>query len=233
METVLEKTTKKTTYCRSRADEFFATFPKEKISAYKEYWEGVRPQNHGDIFRRYLFAYCSVHTSWKGNCYGYNAIKNYEEWIDNKETLREKLAGSGVGLHNNRTKYIWDFAAQFWANPKDFYLTTKKYHVKKRDEIVNKIMGLGMAKVSFALEMIHPNEARTLCLDVHMLRLYGMEHLTYTKSKEGISKYKRAERHWMVNCGKLKTPSYIARCAYWDHLQGKDDSRYWSYVLEA
>ena len=233
METVTVKKEKKTEYCRSKADIFFDSFPKDKIVSYKDYWESVKPQSVDDIFRRYLFAYCSVHTTWKGNCSGYNAIKNFHEWIDDQEILRKKLATSGVGLHNNRTKYIWDFTKQFWAKPADFYLTTKKYHVKKRDQIVNRIMGLGMAKVSFALEMIHPNECRTLCLDVHMLRLYNMEHLTYTKSKEGISKYKRAEQHWMVNCGKMKVPSYIARCAYWDRLQGKDDSRYWSYVLES
>ncbi len=226
-----ETTEKKTNYCRSLADEFFKSFPREKIQNYKEYWESVRPQNHGDIFRRYLFAYCSVHTSWQGNCRGYEAIKQYEEWIDDKEKLLDKLANSGVGLHNNRTKYIWDFATQFWSKPSDFYLTTKKYHVKKRDDIVNRVTGLGMAKVSFALEMIHPNFARVLCGDVHQLRLYGMEHLTY-KSKAGFAKYKKMEQHWSVNCGKLKVPSYIARCVYWDRLQDKQDSRYWSYVLE-
>ena len=223
---------KKTTYNKSLADKFFATFPKDKIVKYKEYWESVAPQNVEDIFRRYLFAYCSVHTSWKGNVYGYEAIKNFNEWIDDKELLRTKLANSGVGLHNNRTEYIWDFKNQFWNNPKDFYLTTKKYHVKQRDSIVEKIKGLGMAKVSFALEMIHPNKARVLCGDVHQLRLYNMEHLTYNKSKQGVSKYKKMEQHWSVNCGKLKVPSYVARCIYWDGLQKKTDSRYWSYVLE-
>ena len=227
------KPEKKTTYCRSKADDFFKTFPVEKVQAYKDYWESVAPQTDGDRFRRYLFAYCSVHTSWQGNCRGYEAIKNYEEWIDDKEVLLDKLKNSGVGLYNNRTKYIWDFATQFWNNPKDFYLTTKKYHVKKRDEIVNRITGLGMAKVSFALEMIHPNFARVLCGDVHQLRLYNMEHLTYNKSKQGSAKYKRMEQHWSVNCGKLKVPSYIARCVYWDALQEKEDSRYWSYVLES
>jgi hypothetical protein len=88
-----------------------------------------------------------------------------------------------------------------------------------------------MAKVSFALEMIHPNDNRTLCLDVHMLRLYGMEHLTYT-SKSGAEMYKKMERHWSVNCGKNKVPSYIARCLYWDNLKNQTTSRYWSYVLE-
>lgn len=225
-------TEKKTNYCRSKADEFFANFPRDKVISYKEYWESVRPQNTDDIFRRYLFAYCSVHTTWKGNCSGYQAIKNFNEWITDQESLRNKLANSGVGLHNNRTRYIWDFSQKFWANPKDFFFTTKKGHVKKRDSIVNNILGLGMAKVSFALEMIHPNEARVLCGDVHQLRLYNMEHLTYNKSRDGVSKYKKMENHWSVNCGKLKVPSYIARSIYWDALQEKTDSRYWSYVLE-
>jgi len=215
----------------SKADMFFENLPKDKIFSYKEYWESVRPQNVDDIFRRYLFAYCSVHTTWKGNCSGYNAIQNFDEWIDDKEILRSKLHQSGVGLHNNRTKYIWDFSEKFWANPKEFYFTSKKYHVKKRDAIVSNIMGLGLAKVSFALEMIHPNECRVLCGDVHVLRLYGMEHLTYT-NKAGADKYKKMERHWSICCGKNKIPSYIARSLYWDSVQNKEDSRYWSYVLE-
>lgn len=217
---------------KTKVDTFFENFPKDRVVAYKEYWESVRPQNVEDIFRRYLFSYCSVHTTWQGNVKGYNAIKNFGEWVDDQDILREKLHKSGVGLHNNRTKYIWDFSQKFWANPKDFYFTTKKYHVKKRDSIVSKINGIGLAKVSFALEMIHPNEARALCLDVHMLRLYDMEHLKYNKSRSGTDSYKKAERHWMVNCGKLKVPSYIARSIYWDSLQKKDDSRYWSFVLE-
>lgn len=217
----------------SKADEFFKNFPRDKVVSYKEYWESVRPLNNEDIFRRYLFAYCSVHTTWKGNCSGYNAIKNFNEWFDSKETLLDKLKNSGVGLHNNRTEYIWDFKNKFWANPKDFYFTTKKYHVKKRDSILNKINGIGLAKISFALEMIHPNEARVLCGDVHQLRLYNIETLKYNKSKVGSGIYKKMERHWMVNCGKHKIPSYIARSLYWDNLQKKEDSRYWSFVLES
>jgi thermostable 8-oxoguanine DNA glycosylase len=221
-----------TTLDKSKADIFFATFPKDKVVSYKEYWESVRPQNVEDIFRRYLFAYMSVHTTWKSNVNGYNAIKDFNDWIDNKEVLRNKIKNSGCGLYNNRTKFIWDFKDKFWANPKDFYLTNKKYHVKKRDLIVNNISGLGTAKVSFALEQCHPNECRVFCGDTHMLELYGMKTLTY-QSKKGLEQYKKMERHWSVNCGKLGVPPYIARCIFWDAKQNKTDSRYWSYVFEA
>lgn len=215
----------------SKADEFFKNFPRNKVVSYKEYWESIRPNNHDEIFRRYLFAYMSVHTTWKSNVAGYNAIKNFSEWLDNKELLREKIKNSGCGLYNNRTKFIWDFKDKFWANPKNFYLTTKKYHVKKRDQIVNNISGLGTAKVSFALEQSHPNECRVFCGDTHMLELYGMKTLTY-QSKKGLDLYKKMERHWSVNCGKIGVPAYIARSIFWDAKQNKTDSRYWSYVFE-
>ncbi len=215
----------------SKADEFFKNFPKDKVVAYKDYWESIRPNNHDEIFRRYLFAYMSVHTTWKSNVAGYNAIKNFSEWLEDKELLREKIKNSGCGLYNNRTKFIWDFKDKFWADPKSFYLTTKKYHVKKRDQIVNNISGLGTAKVSFALEQSHPNECRVFCGDTHMLELYGMKTLTY-QSKKGLDLYKKMERHWSVNCGKIGVPAYIARSIFWDAKQNKTDSRYWSYVFE-
>lgn len=218
-------------FTTSKADEFFKNFPRDKVVSYKEYWESVKPQNHEDIFRRYLFSFMSVHTTWKSNVAGYNAIKNFSEWLDNKELLREKIKNSGCGLYNNRTKFIWDFKDKFWANPKNFYLTTKKYHVKKRDQIVDNISGLGTAKVSFALEQSHPNECRVFCGDTHMLELYGMKTLTY-QSKKGLDLYKKMERHWSVNCGKIGVPAYIARSIFWDAKQNKTDSRYWSYVFE-
>lgn len=215
----------------SKADEFFKNFPRDKVVSYKEYWESIRPNNHDEIFRRYLFSFMSVHTTWKSNVAGYNAIKNFSEWLDNKELLREKIKNSGCGLYNNRTKFIWDFKDKFWANPKNFYLTTKKYHVKKRDWIVNNISGLGTAKVSFALEQSHPNECRVFCGDTHMLELYDMKTLTY-QSKKGLDLYKKMERHWSINCGKIGVPAYIARSIFWDAKQNKTDSRYWSYVFE-
>jgi hypothetical protein len=213
------------------AGKFIKNLQVENLKDYLEYWQSITPQNNDQIFQRYLFAYCSVHTTFQGNIKGYQAIKNFEEWMDSKETLREKLAKAGCGLHNNRTEYIWDFKGKFWSNPKDFYLTSKKGHLTKRDSIVSNVKGIGLAKVSFALEMIHPLEARVLCGDIHQLRLYGLEDLKY-KTGAGLETYKKMERHWITTCGKKGVPSYIARCAYWDELQGYTDTRYWSYVFE-
>lgn len=213
------------------AAKFFKELQVNKVDGYVNYWNSISPNNDEERFKRYLFAYCSVHTTFQGNVKGYLAIKDFNDWLDNKDMLREKLARSGCGLHNNRTEYIWDFKGKFWSNPKDFYFTTKKGHVTKRDQIVSNVKGLGLAKVSFALEMIHPTEARVLCGDVHQLRLYGMEDLKY-KTGAGLKAYKDMERHWIITSAKKGLPSYIARCIFWDELQGFDNTRYWSYVLE-
>ena len=230
-EIVVEK--KPVVMSTSKADEFFKNFPKDKVVAYKDYWETIRPKTDEDIFRRYLFAYMSVHTTWESNVKGYQAVKNINEWIDNKEILLEKIKNSGVGLHNNRTKYIWAFKDQFFANPKNYMITSKKYHVKKRDDIVDKIHGLGAAKTSFALEMSSPNECRVVCLDIHLLRLYNCDQLKYNKSRSGTKIYKDIERHWSINCGKVGVPCYIMRSLYWNMLQGKENCRYWSFCLES
>lgn len=214
------------------ARRFFRTIDPETAKRYTDYWESVRPTGDMEIFQRYLFAFCSVHTTFKGNVNGYQAIKNYNDWANNPEVLLRNLKESGAGLHNNRAKFIKEFADVYWADPKSFCFTSKKRHVARRDEITSKIKGLGVAKVSFALEMIHPNQARVVCGDVHQLRLYGIEGLEYNSSAKGRAIYRKMENHWVVNSHKAGVSPYVARCIFWDQLQNKPNPRYWSYVLE-
>ena len=219
----------------TKPDQFFASFNElhsHKVEPYKQYWEGLRPKTNEDIFRRWLFAFCSVHTTWKGNINGYLAIRDFVYWKHNRKELLKRLTRSGVGCQKERTDYIWDFSKDFWQNPKDFSCPQKRNrYINVRDNLVERIRGLSYAKVSFSFEMIDPLFARVLCGDVHHLRFYGMQDLKYTKSKTGVTKYKAMEQHWLENCQKLNVPSYIARCIMWDDIQKKADSDYWGYVL--
>jgi len=220
----------------TKPDQFFATFDElhsHKVEPYKQYWESVRPKTDEDIFRRWLFAFCSVHTTWKGNINGYLAIRDFVYWKHNRKELLKRLTRSGVGCQKERTDYIWDFSKVFWQNPKDFSCPAKRNrYISVRDNLVERIRGLSYAKVSFAFEMIDPLFARVLCVDVHHLRAYGMADLKYTKSKVGVGKYKAMEQHWIENCQRLNVPSYIARCIMWDEIQKQPDSDYWGYVLK-
>jgi hypothetical protein len=213
-----------------KANEFFASLDASKIKDYSAYWETLRPKNPSEVFQRYLFAFCSVHTTFAGNISGYNAIKDYSVWKDDRARLLQLLTTAKCGLQNGRTENIWNFAEQFWANSSEYQLPRRR-HLATRNEITDKIRGLGIAKVAFALELTEPNGARVLCGDIHQLRLYGIPTCKYNSVAERTA-YHRMEIHWLRKCAASKVPPYIARCLFWDELQGHPDSRYWSHVFE-
>ena len=204
-----------------------------KVNQYKEYWNNVAPQTDGEIFQRWLFAYTSIHTTWESNVRAYNHIKNFESWIGDKDKLAHLLLLGRAGCHNQRTKYIWDFSSKFWANPEKFKKTNKENWFKFRNRLSNELWGIGLAKTSFALELCYPDKCQAVCLDVHMLRLLGMNEQGYKKdSAKDVAEYEQGERKWHYRASKMSAPNYIARCIYWDVKQGHNNSRYWSSCLE-
>lgn len=211
----------------------FKNMDAKKLQAYHKYWGSLTAHSNSEYFKRFLFAFCSVHTSWKGNVYGYEAIKDFHPLQWSKQKLWSALAGSGCGMHNGRTENIWKFGCEFWDDPQKFRPMPGEPLYFLRNRLVPAIRGLGVAKVSFALEMAYPTD-RSLdiaCLDVHMLRLYGNAKLSATSAK-GRNEYERFEADWIGRCSSLPTGPYVARMVYWDSIQDKDSSRYWSYVLE-
>ena len=58
---------------------FFENLNYSGVPVYKDYWQSIAPENDSEFFRRWLFAFMSVHTSWKLNMLGYKAIK---DWCD-------------------------------------------------------------------------------------------------------------------------------------------------------
>lgn len=196
---------------------------------YSNYWSGVAAQDDNEYFRRWLFAFCSVHTTWKSNVNAYNAIKDFKVWMTDKEELRRLLICSRAGMHNNRTKYIWAFKEDFWADPTVYYRGLHEPWSNARNRLEQRVAGLGLAKTTFALEMAFPLEVKLTCLDVHMLRLYGVERRNGRQTQQ---QYEQIETDWVGRSEALGVSPYVARCAYWDKKQGYKDSRYWSHCLE-
>ncbi len=194
---------------------------------YAHYWDDLTARTDAQLFRRFLFAYMSVHTTWESNVNGYAAIEGFEEWLGSHQGLRTKLVRSGVGLHNNRAKWIDQFAGAFWQSPGRFRRGNRESWPSYRDRLEKSIVGLGPAKVSFALELAYPLEAEVVCLDVHMLRAYGKRDQSLK-----VGEYERYEHDWVSRARAAGLPSYIVKQVHWDRLQGKPDSRYWSHVLE-
>jgi hypothetical protein len=209
----------------------FDSMTASDIAQYSDYWESIKPVSTADIFRRWLFAYTSIHTTWEGNIRGYNNIKDFDKWIFDKENLRNLLIDSRCGMHNVRTDYIWDFTKDFFSNTQDFIKTDSESWTEMRDRLTNRLRGIGVTKVSFTLEMCFPNDAKVVCLDTHMMKLYNMDVVRNDGKHKAI--YEKNEQDWISRSANLQSAPYIARCLYWDQKQGHNNSRYWSYVLES
>lgn len=207
-------------------DSFFTSITDDEIKRYHEYWRTLTPEDYLETFERWLFAFCSVHTSWSANVRGFQAIRSWTHWFQDSAGLLQRLQDSRIGLHVNRTKFIGKFCDDYWANPQAFYITQGETWVQYRDRLVKRILGLGLAKVSFALEMIYPCAAEVVCLDTHMFQFYGLDQTKHARH------YKALERHWVTHCLGRHVPSTIARAIYWDRKQKRTDSSYWTYVLE-
>jgi hypothetical protein len=205
---------------------FFESIQSEEIKIQSEYWGKLKPVNDSERFQRFLFAYTSVHTSWEANVKAYSMIKDWWTWLNRWDVLLEKLIESRVGMHNNRTKFLKDFSVKFWSNPSSYEKNQSESWVDFRNRIEKVMFGLGLAKTSFALEMIYPIEAKVTCLDTHLFQAYGLDQ---TKDRK---KYPEIESNWIKNSNRRSIPPYVARCIYWDRKQQKPDSRYWSHVLE-
>lgn len=213
----------------TEADNFFDSINKSTLKRYTDYWNGVRPVTVDDFFRRYLFAFTSVHTTWTGNVRGYNALKNLG-WINDKETLLSRLISARCGMFNNRTKTIWKFKDQFYSNP-DLFCNVEGDWVSYRNKLVKEISGLGIAKVSFTLEMCFPKEAMISCIDTWGIKLYQLPTDSF-RDKKGIAMYETAEKHWVDRSIDIDASPTVTRSIYWDKLKNRRTPRYWSYVLE-
>lgn len=215
-------------------EDVFSTKHQTKISSYEEYWKSISPTNSNEIFRRWLFAYTSIHSTWQSNVRSYNHIKNFEQWKNDKSKLAELLFLSKSGLQNQRTENIWDFKNKFFDNPESFEKSSKESWVDLRNRLAQNLKGIGLAKVSFALELCYPNNVEIVCLDVHMLRALKMNEQGYrADSKKEIAEYMTGENVWVEKSKRIETSPYITRCLYWDILQGHKNSRYWSSCLES
>lgn len=204
---------------------FFHSISKDEINRHCELWNNITPSSSEEIYKRYLFAFLSVHTSWQSNRKAYLVLKDWYKWISNKEILRQKLIESSVGLFNNRADYIFSFSHDFWENTKNYQKQPNESWKQCRDRIEKNILGLGLAKSSFALEMVYPLFAEIVCLDTHLFRFYKMDQ---TKDR---NKYKILESHWTTWAKMFNIPCYIARAIYWNRNQKQKDCLYWADVF--
>ena len=201
------------------------------VGRYSRYMTSIAPRTPEDLFRTWLFAYASIHTTWELNCRLYRMLADFPIWLGDDDKLKEIIIASRAGLHNNRTRYISTFARFYWDHPDWFWKNPDEQWTQYRDRIKDKALGVGPAKSSFVVEITYPDTAAVLCTDTHILQLgLGIKpaEINRVTDKQELA----LEAYWVETCRRYGVPSPIARWAYWDQKKGSSDSRYWAHVLE-
>jgi len=202
-----------------------------EVERYTRYLQSIMPESPEDQFRRWLFTYASVHTGWQMNCKLYRCLEDLT-WLGNEEALKQRIVGSRAGMHNNRTRYIYDFSEFYWAHPHWFRKSRHEDWMAYRRRLQGAALGIGQAKAAFWVELTYPIAADVICVDTHVLQLYGFTPKEI--NARGVPKrvMDTVEGHWVAVCRAKGVPPVIARWLYWDRKQGHSDSRYWSFVFE-
>ena len=110
--------------------------------------------------------------------------------------------------------------------------TNRRYYLENTDnpwkfrKKLTEIPNLGMAKASFAAELIHPTKTRIpVCLDTHVLGWLGHKELN---GKLSILDYHQLETNFQT----ISHYPFLTRNILWDEAQRQTNPRYWSYILE-
>lgn len=199
------------------------------LAGYRDYWRSVLPTGPHGVWLRWVFAYMSIHTTWERNVAGYRAVAALGSSFSRTQ-LAGAIAGAGVGLLRNRTEGLWRLRQELGAHPARWQPAADPgRHREQRDELARQAYGIGLTKVSFAFELCAPLACGVVCLDTHLLQLYGGRQ---GAEAPGAAAYNEMEAHWLRLCAARGLASPLVRHLYWDAKKERASTRYWSWVFE-
>jgi|TARA_B110000483_G_C18090683_1_gene501860 hypothetical protein len=212
-------------------DKFFANLKFGAVKSETDYWTNLIPKDDAEMFARWVFAIMSVHTTWESNVRGYEIAMSDLSWTLSKDKLKQMVVKARVGLYERRERGLWDLVTKFRENPDQFKKQDDETWQECRNRLIGTIYGLGNAKTTYALSLSYPTESQLCCLDVHLLRFMG--HDLSNGHASSLKVYEKMENEWLARCNKYGISANVAREMYWNKVQGRRNSRYWSYCLEA
>lgn len=195
-----------------------------RLPLYETYLQSIAAESGNDVFWRFVFAFTSIHSNYESNIRAYQILRNPGAW-QGEDTLRQALVAARCGLYNNRARFLWKFAHEFFFGS-FMALQFADNLLEKRNMMVERLHGIGRAKTSFALEMSFPTQSEVVCMDVHHLRLYDLSE-SPTRAD-----YERCERDWCWRSEELGVSPYAMRNVFWDENKGQPSPRFWTFVFE-
>ncbi len=212
-------------------DRFFDKLTLKIVKTETDYWDNLKIDSHAECFKRWVFAIMSVHTTWESNVRGYEYATRDMSWTLDKDVLAKMVTDARVGINKRRNIGLWQLVEKFREDPNQFYKQDDETWQECRNRLIGSIYGLGNAKTTYAIALSNPTEAQLCCLDVHLLRFMG--HDLSNGHASNLKVYQAMENEWLARCNKCGVAPNVAREIYWNKVQGRRNSRYWSYCLES
>lgn len=201
-----------------------AEYQRERHDNYMFYHVALAPKNPIQYLRRLQFAVCSAFQGWQANVKMMEAIKKMPPNFTEQQ-LEDAFKKAGTGLYT-RAKSLHKLTVDFKQNQLSYMPSPNEDWNSFRNRLANKRVGMGLAKASFALEMLFPEHCRVVCLDRWILADYGI------KITDQGWDYREKEGHWVTAANDYDLSPTMTRHMRWDDYHGKPSTRYWSHVLE-
>jgi len=167
-----------------------------------------------------------VHTSWLNSCEQFEDIRNIYDNIS-LQKLTEILSLGPGGMYEIKAIGI-DKLHELWET--DMFVKQDNQQWQKfRNTLVANLPKLGLAKTSFALEMIYPLKAKVICLDRHMWKAFGWDDPDRSGSP---AQYHYFENYWLDLSEQYEIQPVIARNIFWDKIQNQPNSLYWANTYD-
>ena len=125
----------------------------------------------------------------------------------------EAMNRVGVGLTDLKGSAIYEI-----RNYPDQYPMAIPTYRDYREQVKHR--GLGLSKLSFAASLIDPFGTDIVCLDTHMLQLYGSDERAY-KSK---ARYEATESIVLAEAASIDMAPFTYQWAVWDFQRGKQEN---------
>ena len=140
-------------------------------------------------------------------------VKNHTPQIP-EQNIITILKNSKGGMWSHKSEGISYFQQQWLSDPNIFKPDMSNWQ-SWRDDLAARLKQIGMAKTSFAIEMLYPTQANLICIDRHMFKAFGWHRVDDTAS---VRQYRYYEDYWLDLSQEYNIPPVIARNIYWDKI---------------
>ena len=183
------------------------TYIKENQVKYRAWMVEVSQSSYSPLDMA-EFAIVSAGCGMERAIMGFTATRGVEGMLEVADTLDI----SGVFSPYNKASYIDRLRNDGHVLPHPGYREFRRE---------NKLPGLGWAKVSFAACLADPFGSDIVCLDTHMLQMYGIEVKNHPRYFKSLRMYEEIEEVLLRDADTLGVEPFLYQWAAWDWKRGQ------------